>query len=100
MDDHNAALQILCRVCGQRCVKWLNSRKIPNGRPKTNYKIQLIDKFGIDVTADDPRVHPAFFCLTCVLTLSEYIYFVFMTNIESSVSYKQYSMSCAQHLYG
>ena len=55
-------------------MKWLNSRKIPNGRPKTNYEFQLKEKFGIDVTADDPLVHP-------LVSLSEYIYFVFMTNI-------------------
>lgn len=65
------SLNLLCRVCGQRCVKWQQSRKLSNGYDNTGYATGLMNTFGIDITTDIPSVHSSKLCLSCVVSLGK-----------------------------
>ena len=68
--DHQKALEVLCRVCGQQCVKFPAS-KHKLGTEKLKYQINLKKKYNIDVQSDSPDVHPKHICKCCVASFSK-----------------------------
>jgi hypothetical protein len=69
MDYHMEAMQKLCRVCGQRCVKQPLA-KYNHGIVKTNHEDKLQQHFSITVRNDVDTVHPLHLCLCCVAAFS------------------------------
>jgi hypothetical protein len=65
MELHEAALERLCRVCGQRCVKWPQSLKNHHGLDKIRHKEQILIAYKINVENDVEEIHPKYFCLSC-----------------------------------
>ena len=68
--DHQKALEVLCRVCGQRCVKFPAS-KVKLGTEKLKHQGNLMKKYKIDVQSDSPDVHPKHICKCCVASFSK-----------------------------
>ena len=66
MDSHSAILASLCRVGG--CSFASCSQQ--TSYPVQKYAATLSSIFGIDVTQDDPNIHPAFICHTCMCALT------------------------------
>ena len=65
LDFHKAALERLCRVCGQRCVKYPASLKNHKGLCKIKHKEKLKETYNINVENDCEEIHPKYICLSC-----------------------------------
>ncbi|XP_072030449.1 uncharacterized protein [Amphiura filiformis] len=67
---HEKALASLCRICGQRCVRWPASQK-KNGTEKYKHSSAIHNTFNININNDIPALHPQFLCLSCVAALGK-----------------------------
>ncbi len=62
-ETHKAALERLCRVCGR-------SLLASKGKRATKYQCsekvsELSDTFGLDISSDNPSIHPQCYCHPC-----------------------------------
>ena len=62
MEFHQLELRKHCRVCGKRLCKAKSKATVD---PCSKHPNLLLKCFGIDVSQDDPTVHPLSFCNPC-----------------------------------
>lgn len=65
-EQHNLALQFLCRVCGRHCCPAKRRRAVYKC---VDHRSDLNTVFSIDVASDNPLVHPQSFCQACKGTI-------------------------------
>ena len=65
-DQHLTALQLLCRVCGEKVKPAKKRRNVYNC---INHSTDLRTTFGIDVLQDKPTIHPTHFCHSCKVAI-------------------------------
>ena len=68
---HKKNLQILCRICGQRCLKQPTAKN-RTGINKTKHAERILEQYGINMDNDNLQVHPPYICLSCVASLSRH----------------------------
>ena len=71
MEQHQEALEKLCRICGQRCVKWPKSKINYKGLNKFTHRTKIKITFNIDVDNDVDVIHPSGICLACYAACSK-----------------------------
>lgn len=67
--NHSEKIRLLCRVGGSR----LTTAKQSTTYNVQEYKEGIEKAFGVDVSGDDPAVHPTLFCSTCKKTMDRAI---------------------------